>query len=132
MRCLTLSPSTGATDRCETLDGEQDEAMLPSWPRPRNSDAGGMNCVSPPCPGIVRDDQCPVCGLHQRRTTRGVTVEGPLNVTRRLRRISGRCDIPVMGQSANVGDGVVTVYLRAGGEVTRTFGIAALVSIEAV
>jgi hypothetical protein len=136
MRCTTLIRSNGVMDDPETTEprvaAQRDQAMLPARLRPTDTNAGGMSCVSPPCPGIVRDDRCPVCGLRQRRTVQGVTVDGPLNVKRRLRRISGRCEIPVIGESATVGNGVVTVYLRLSGEVTRTFALPALVSIEAV
>ena len=87
-----------------------------------------MDCVSPPCPGTVRDDQCPVCGLKQKRTPEGVTVEGPLYVRR---RISGGTDQPMIGRSVTVGERVVTVYLRINDKATRTFALNALVSIEA-
>ena len=87
----------------------------------------GMNCVSPPCPGTVRDDQCPVCGLTQRRTPAGVEVDGPLHVTRRSKEGTDRT---IVGLAATVGDRVVTVHLRHD-KATRTFELNALVSIEA-
>ena len=87
-----------------------------------------MECVSPPCPGTVVDDQCPVCGLRQRRTRDGVTVDGPLHATRRSR---DGAEQAMVGLSATVGDRVVTVHLRHD-KATRTFEVAALVSIEAI
>ena len=86
----------------------------------------GMNCVSPPCPGTVRDDQCPVCGLTQRWTPSGVEVDGPLRVTRRSKEGTDRT---ILGLSATVGDRVVTVHLRHAKE-TRSFELNALISIE--
>ena len=85
-----------------------------------------MNCVSPPCPGTVRDDQCPVCALRQRWTPEGVEVDGPLFVTRRSKEGTERS---MIGLSATVGDRMVTVYLRHEKE-TRSFELNALVSIE--
>jgi len=87
-----------------------------------------MDCVSPPCAGTVRDDLCPTCGLKQTRTTAGITVDGPLHVTRRSK---DGTEQPMMGRSATVGTKVVTVYLRVNDKATRTFELHALVSIEA-
>jgi hypothetical protein len=88
----------------------------------------GMDCASPPCPGTVRDDQCPVCGLKQGPAPEGVKVDGPLHVTRRSKDGTEQA---IVGLSATVGDRVVTVHLRRDKE-TRTFELNALVSIEPV
>lgn len=86
-----------------------------------------MECASPPCPGTVSDEHCPVCGLTQRHAPEGVTVDGPLLVTRRSR--DGN-ELSIVGLSVTVGDRVVTVHLRHEKE-TRSFELNALVSIEA-
>jgi len=86
-----------------------------------------MQCASPPCPGTVIDDHCPICGLAQRSAPEGVQVDGPLHVTRRSRDGDEQT---VVGLSATVGNRVVTVHLRREKE-TRTFELNALVSIEA-
>ena len=85
-----------------------------------------MDCVSPPCFGTVRDDQCLVCGLTQRRIPAGVEVDGPLYVTRRSKEGTERT---IVGLSTTVGDRVVTVHLRHEKE-TRSFELNALVSID--
>ena len=87
-----------------------------------------MDCVSPPCAGTVRDDLCPTCGLKQTRTTAGISVDGPLHVTRRSK---DGTEQPMMGTSVTVGNQVVTVHLRVNDKATRTFDLQALVSIEA-
>jgi len=85
-----------------------------------------MQCASPPCPGTVSDDRCPVCGLTQRSAPDGVKVDGPLHVTRRSRDGDEQT---MVGLSVTVGERVVTVQLRREKE-TRTFDSQALVSIE--
>ena len=87
---------------------------------------GGMDCVSPPCFGTVRDDQCLVCGLRQRWIPAGVEVDGPLYVTRRSKEGTERAMIDLC---ATVGDRAVTVHLRHD-RATRSFELNALVSIE--
>ena len=87
-----------------------------------------MQCASPPCPGTVNDDHCPVCGLAQRSAAEGVRVDGPLHVTRRSRDGDEQT---IIGRSATVGDRMVTVHLRHDKE-TRTFDLQALVSIESL
>ena len=67
--------------------------------------------------------------LEATADTRGVKVDGPLNVTRRSK---DGIDQPMIGLSATVGDRVVTLHLRIHDKATRTFELNALVSIEAV
>jgi hypothetical protein len=87
-----------------------------------------MDCASPPCPGTVRDDLCPVCGLKQGPSPEGVKVDGPLHVTRRSKDGTEQA---IVGLSVTVGDRVVTVHLRRDKE-TRTFEVNGLVSIDPV
>jgi len=86
-------------------------------------------CVSPPCHGDVHDELCPTCGLKQRATKTGITVDGPISITRRSR---DGADQSMIGTSATVGTRVVTVHLRVNDKATRTFDLSALVSIEDV
>ena len=87
-----------------------------------------MDCVSPSCRGTVQDDQCPECGLRHHQTAAGVTVDGPLQGTRRSK---DGTDQSMRGTSVTVGPRVVTVHLRINDKATRTFELNELVSIDA-
>src|SRR5438105_4545284 len=77
-----------------------------------------VDCVSPPCGGVVTESICSKCGLKQWDTPEGRLIEGPMRVVWRQSTHEELWDI---AESATIGDELAALTRTASGVAARAF-----------